>query len=172
LSRPERSGRALKTAIEAEKKSLRNYLDFALKTDDPSGKNMFIRLASDEAEHVSILECQARHLQEHGDWLKLEIEPSEVEMIVPRLERRDIKVRGTSGHNQLAALEIALALELKAMEYYRHQHRLETDAKARDMYQRLAKMEEAHYELIQAELDSITNTGFWFGLREFSLEIE
>jgi hypothetical protein len=40
------------------------------------------------------------------------------------------------------------------------------------MYLRLAEMEEAHYELIQAEIDAIGNTGFWLGLREFSLEIE
>ena len=164
--------RVLKTAIEAEKKSLHNYLQFGLKTDDVSGKNMFLRLAGDEFEHMNILERQTRSIQESGDWLKLDIETSDVEMIVPRLGDKDVKIRGTSGQDQLSALRTALALEKRAQDFYANQARLATDRKARDMYQRLSQMEEAHYELIQAEMDVITNTGFWLGLREFSLEIE
>lgn len=164
--------KALKTAIEAEKKSLKNYLEFGLKTDDASGKNMFLRLASDELEHVNILERQSQSLQESGDWLKIEIEPSDVEMIVPRLGEKDVKIRGTSGQDQVTALHIALALEKRAQEFYANQAKQTDDRKAREMYLRLAEMEEAHYELIQAEIDAIGNTGFWLGLREFSLEIE
>lgn len=164
--------KALKTAIAAEKKSLRNYLEFGLKTDDASGKNMFLRLAADELEHVNILERQSRSLQECGDWLKIEIEPSDVEMIVPRLGEKDVKIRGTSGQDQVTALHTALALEKRAHEFYANQAKQTPDHKAREMYLRLAEMEEAHYELIQAEIDAIGNTGFWLGLREFSLEIE
>jgi rubrerythrin len=167
-----RARKALKTAIEAEKKSLKNYLEFGLKTDDASGKNMFLRLASDELEHVNILERQSQSLQESGDWLKIEIEPSDVEMIVPRLGEKDVKIRGTSGQDQVTALHIALALEKRAQEFYANQAKQTDDRKAREMYLRLAEMEEAHYELIQAEIDAIGNTGFWLGLREFSLEIE
>jgi rubrerythrin len=164
--------RALKTAIVAEKKSLANYLEFGLRTDDASGKNMFLRLASDELEHVNILERQSQSLQESGDWLKIEIEPSDVEMIVPRLGEKDVKIRGTSGQDQVTALHTALALEKRSHDFYAVQARQTNDAKAREMYQRLAEMEAAHYELVQAEIDAIGNTGFWLGLREFSLEIE
>lgn len=164
--------RALKTAIEAEKKSLDNYLQFGLKTEDSSGKNMFLRLAADELEHWDILERQSRSLQESGDWLKLEIKPSEVEAIVPRLSDRDIRVKGTRGLDQLSALHAALALEKRAQEFYAGQARNTSDPAARAMFERLAEMEDAHYELIRAEIDAITSTGFWFGLREFSLEIE
>jgi len=167
-----RAGKALKTAIEAEKKSLKNYLEFGLKTDDPSGKNMFLRLASDELEHLNILQRQSQSLQESGDWLKIEIEPSDVEMIVPRLGEKDVKIRGTSGQDQVTALHAALALEKRAHDFYAGQAKLTDDRKAREMYLRLAEMEAAHYELIQAEIDAIGNTGFWLGLREFSLEIE
>lgn len=164
--------KVLKTAIEAEKKSLKNYLEFGLKTDDASGKNMFLRLASDELEHVNLLERQSHSLQECGDWLKIEIEPSDVEMIVPRLGEKDLKIRGTSGQDQVTALHTALALEKRAHDFYSVQARQADDSKAREMYQRLAEMEAAHYELVQAEIDAIGNTGFWLGLREFSLEIE
>jgi rubrerythrin len=167
-----RALKALKTAIAAEKKGLDTYLGFALRTDDVSGKNMFIRLASDEFEHLNILERQARSLNESGDWLKVDIERSEVEAVVPRLDDKDVKIRGTRGQDQVSALHIALNLEKKATEFYRTQTRSARDRKAREMYERLTAMEEAHYELLQAELDNISRTGFWFGLREFSLEIE
>lgn len=164
--------KALKTALAAEKKSLRTYLDFGLKTDDASGKNTFIRLATDEFEHIDILERQLKSIRESGDWVHVEIEPSDVELVIPRLNDKDLKVRGTSGQDQLSALRTALHLEKRAQEFYTTQAKAATDANAREMYQRLAKMEEAHYELLQAEIDVIANTGFWFGLREFSLEIE
>jgi rubrerythrin len=164
--------KALKTAVEAEKKSLDTYLHFALRTDDASGKNMFIRLAADEFEHMNILERQSKSIEESGDWLKVEIETSDVEMVVPRLGEKDIKIRGTSGQDQLTALHTALALEKRAQDFYNTQARATVDANAREMYHRLAEMEVAHYELIQAEIDAIGNTGFWLGLREFSLEIE
>jgi rubrerythrin len=172
MSAEELALRALKTAIGAEKKSLRTYLEFALHTDDASGKNTFIRLAHDEFEHMDLLERQAENIQECGDWLKLEIEASDVELIVPRLSHKDVKVRGTSGQDQLAALRIALALEKRAHDFYAAQTRNAADPNAQEMYHRLAEMEEAHYELIQTEIDTISRTGFWFGLREFSLEIE
>ena len=114
----------------------------------------------------------AYEMLKSGDWLKIEIEPSDVEMIVPRLGEKDVKIRGTSGQDQVTALHVALALEKRAHDFYANQGRHTGDRKARDMYLRLAEMEEAHYELIQAEIDAIGNTGFWLGLREFSLEIE
>ncbi len=46
------------------------------------------------------------------------------------------------------------------------------DAGARKTFRKLMEMEEAHYEIIQAELDSITKTGFWFQIPEFNLEEE
>ena len=63
-------------------------------------------------------------------------------------------------------------MEKTAAEFYRAQAKAADDGKAREMYQRLAAMEEAHCELVQAEIDAIGKTGFWLGLREFSLEIE
>jgi len=40
------------------------------------------------------------------------------------------------------------------------------------MFQRLMEMEEFHYELLSAELDSINESGFWFTIPEFNLEVE
>lgn len=163
---------ALATAIEAEKQSLRNYLKFAWNTGDSSGKQMFVRLATDEFEHMRLLETQQASLAQSGVWQPASVDATVVEQIVPRLSDKSLRIRGAEGQNQLSALNTALDLERSAQAFYEEQSRKVQAEPARAMFARLAEMEAAHYALIQAEIDSIQQTGFWFGLREFTLESE
>ena len=158
---------ALTTAIEAEKRSLHKYLGFAWDTRDGSGKQMFIRLATDEFEHMRVLETWQGDRQPSAA-----IEPSIIERLVPRLSDKSLQIHGSEGQNQLSALSAALDLELSARAFYEEQSRKVRAEPARAMFARLAEMEAAHYALIQAEIDNIQQTGFWFGLREFTLESE
>jgi rubrerythrin len=164
--------KALETALEAEKTGLINYLNFAYQTKDETGKNMFLRLAMDEFEHMRILERQAHSIQREECFLAVTIEPSAIERLVPKLQDKDLRIRGKHGIDQLAALRTALALEDQAIKFYRNQGQAGQDLNAKTMYERLVEMEQAHYEILQAEIDAIEKTGFWFNLREFSLEIE
>ncbi len=157
---------ALATALEAEKQSLRGYLRLAWDTRDNSGKQMFIRLATDEFEHMRLLET----------WLAgqppVAVEPSAIERLVPRLSDKSLQIRGTSGQHQLDALNTALELERSAQTFYEEHARSAPPGPVRDAFTRLAEMEAAHYALIQAEIDNIRQDGFWFGLPEFTLESE
>ncbi|MCX8015110.1 MAG: ferritin family protein [candidate division WOR-3 bacterium] len=164
--------KALETAINAEKTGLKTYIDFGYQTKDISGKNMFLRLAADEFEHMTILEKQRASLQEKECWLPVKIKKSDIEKLTPELKSKVKKIKGTEGLDQMSALRTALDLEDRAIKFYKEQAQLATDTIAKEMYLRLAEMEQAHYELIQAEIDYIEKTGFWFDLREFSLEIE
>ena len=164
--------RALEIALSTEKNGLKTYIDFAYRTHDESGKNMFIRLAADEFEHMTILEKQRESIQEKECWIAVKLEKSEIEKLTPALKEKVKKVKGSEGLDQMSALQTALDMENRAIKFYAEQVQISTDLKAKDMYIRLVKMEQAHYELIQAEIDYIEKTGFWFDLREFSLEIE
>jgi len=164
--------KTLEIAINAEKTGLKTYLNFGYKTKDESGKNMFLRLASDELEHMTILEKQRESIQENQCWITVKLEKSEIEKLTPALKAKIQKIKGSEGLDQMSALRTALDLEDRAIKFYREQAQASIDPKAKDMYERLVKMEQAHYELIQAEIDYIEKTGFWFNLREFSLEIE
>lgn len=164
--------KALEFALEAEKTGLSSYLNFAYQTKDPTGKNMFLRLAMDEFDHMRLLEQQARNLQSTECFLPVTIEPSEIEKLVPKLSAKDLRIRGEHGVSELGALKTALNLEDEAIKFYRAQTKTATDENAKMMYSRLAEMEQAHYDLLQAEIDAIEKTGFWFNFREFSLEIE
>lgn len=157
---------ALGTALEAEKQSLRGYLRLAWQTRDGSGKQMFIRLATDEFEHMRLIERWRA-----GQPLVV-IEQSDIERLVPRLSDKSRQIRGTNGQRQLDALNTALELERSAQAFYEEHARSAPPGPVRGAFTRLAAMEAAHYALIQAEIDNIQQTGFWFGLPEFTLESE
>ena len=164
--------KALLIGIEAEKESLRRYLESAWTTRDPAGRAMFIRLATDEFEHMRLLEGQQASLERSGAWQPVEVPPSFIEELVPKLSKTSLRIRGTSGQNDRSALEEALELETRARDFYYRQARSADSDAARTMFFRLADMEQAHVELVQAELDNIQRDGFWFGMQEFTLESE
>lgn len=163
---------ALRTAIEMEKESLSRYLQFARKTKDASGKNMFIRLATDEFSHMDMLNRVLDNLMEQKGWIMVDIDRSEVEKVVPKLRKQDVRIRTTEGLDELSALETALELEERGIRYYKEQGERAESEEAEKLYKRLEEMEMSHYDLIMSELDYIKNTGFWFGVREFSLEAD
>ena len=163
---------AMKLAMETEKRGLENYLNFALKTKDETGKNMFVLLARDELDHFEILERAFSKLEIAGNWEEIKIRQSLVERVVPKLRERDVKVKGESGIDQVDAIRAAMEQERRSAELYREQYAKATDPNARKIFQTLMDMEEAHYDILQAELDNISETGFWFKIPEFNLEEE
>ena len=161
---------ALKTAIEIEKNGLVTFLKFAKQTKDETGKNMFIQLALDEDEHRSILEKQLNKLLEDGVWQEVEVPKSAIERVAPKIKEKTQKIKGQSGLAEVDALNAALDLERQAAKFFREKAELVDEAAAKDLFNRLAEWEESHFDIIQAELDAINNTGFWFGIPEFQMD--
>ncbi|HIH72083.1 MAG TPA: rubrerythrin, partial [Thermococcaceae archaeon] len=46
------------------------------------------------------------------------------------------------------------------------------DENVRKIFNELAKVEKAHYELLKAQYDSVTKTGIWMDYQDFSLEVD
>lgn len=162
----------LENAIEAEKESLREYLDWAWQTRDPAGKNVFVRLASEEFEHMRLLETQRSALKETGECRPAPVPTSLVERLLPRIPAKSMQVRGIAGQTELSALQVALEHENRTARFYAEQVGTTADPAAQQVFRRLSEMELAHVALIQAELDNIQRDGFWFDIREFTLESE
>ncbi|MBI5038672.1 MAG: ferritin family protein [Nitrospirae bacterium] len=161
---------ALKKAIMVEKEAMKRYMEYAKATKNVSGKNMFLTLALDEWNHMSILEKQLDSISGRNIWYSAEISKSEIELLVPKLKETRTKSNQESGLTDIEALSTALREERKANEYYLKQAGLMTDPGAKKMYLRLAEMEEAHYQILEAELDGIKGTGFWLGIPEFTMD--
>jgi len=102
--------------------------------------------------------------------IKIEIPKSEIEQVAPTIRDKQQKTRGESGLLEIDALNTALDLERKAAKFFREQASLVDNPDAKALFIRLAEWEDAHFDLIQAELDSIQGTGFWFGIPEFQMD--
>jgi len=162
--------KALKTAIDIEDNGLVTFLKFARRTKHEFGKNMFIRLAMDENEHRRILEKQLHHLAEGQPWVEINVPKYEIENVAPTMTDRQQKITAETGGAETEALRIALDLERKAAKFFREQAATAKDPKAKSLFEQLAQWEDAHFDLIQAEMDSINNTGFWFNVPEFKMD--
>jgi rubrerythrin len=162
--------RNLRTAIEIEDNGLATFLKFARQTKIEAGKNMFIRLAMDENEHRRILEKQLTHLMEGKALEHIEIPKSEIEMVAPAIREKQQKTKGESDIGELDALNTALDLERKAAKFFRDHAEQAKDPEAKALFMRLAEWEDSHFDLIQAELDHINQTGSWFDVREFRMD--
>jgi rubrerythrin len=160
----------LRSAEESEKEALLNYLKFARQTQDIGGKNMFIRLAMDEFGHMTLLGNQINNLMAQKGWQAVEVDRSAVEPLLPKISQKDIQTMGKANTNELSALETARALEQRAIDYYSTNARNTAFPEIQATFKRLAEMEEAHYTMIQAEIDNIKKTGFWFDTIEYSVE--
>lgn len=160
----------LKTAIQVEENGYNTFQKFASETKDESGKRMFQRLAKDEIEHRQILEKQLKTLSEGGSWQSIQIPPSKVEKLIPAIRDKAKRTTGESGLGELDALNTALDLERKAAEFFREKASQVGNPEAKALFLRLAEWEDAHFELIQSELDNIKNTGLWFGIPEFRMD--
>lgn len=160
----------LKTAIQVEENGYNTFAKFAKETQDETGKKMFQRLAKDEMEHRTILEKQLKALSEGGSWGSIQIPQSSIERLLPSIRDKQKRTKGESGLGELDALNTALDLERKTAQFFREKAAEVSNTEAKDMFMRLAEWEDAHFELIQSELDNIKNTGLWFGIPEFRMD--
>ncbi len=164
---------ALKFAIELEKEGMKAYLDMALATGSPEGKNMFVWLAREELAHMKLFEEMLKEVEGEGvAETKGELEREEALMkeMMPKVKKLEVERGGKAEVHELDALRAALQLEVKTRDFYKEQAQKAEDPKVRDLFARLAEVEQGHYELIQAQIDYATQTGFWFGVREFNIE--
>jgi rubrerythrin len=164
---------AIRTAIEFEKKVHKVYSDAAAKISDPIGQRIFRQLAKEEAGHLSYLQDRLAEWQKNGH-----VNIRELPTVVPD------KKRIAEGHKRLAnsmkskrpaASEVeflrrAFEAEKETSAFY-HQMVSELSGDHQQLFARFVEIEEGHLTIVQAEIDSVQGTGFWFDMQEFDLEM-
>lgn len=160
----------LETAIKVEENGYATFKRLSDNSQNETGKKMFARLAKDELEHKEMLERQLKTLDEYGRINKIEIPESAVEKLLPAIREKQKRTKGESGLGEVDALNTALDLERKTAQFFRDKAEEIDSEEVKEMFLRLAEWEDSHLELIQAELDYVKNTGFWFGTPEFKMD--
>lgn len=162
---------AILTAIEYETRVRDHYLNSADKIRNSAGRRVFELLASEEQGHVDYLLARLGQWRRdgtvgmfsltsalpNGDELKKALKT------VEHLEPQDIL------DDERQVLDVALNLEKETSDYYR---RLigQVESPAREMFQRFLEIEDGHVAMVQAEIDYLSDNGFWFDFTEFNME--
>ena len=163
---------ALATALEFERKVLAVYEEAATQAADPVGRRVFQHLAREEAGHVAYLKSRLAEWQQCGH-----LSQEALASAVPSRERiaagRKAMAKPLQG-NPASAIEAeylrkALAAERETSAFYRTMVG-EVAEEQRQLFARFLEIEEGHVAIVEAELDAVTGSGFWFGIKEFDLE--
>ena len=162
---------AITQAIDYETRIRDLYRDAVQGTADPKGRHVFQALADDEQRHIDYLE--AKRTQWYGEG-RITVESlaahiPAAELLVANLEDLEQTMAREDRTDEKRMLSKALQVEVETSAFYRRMvAQMEGDARA--MFARFLEIEDGHIAAVQAELDYISHTGFWFDFQEFDLE--
>ena len=165
---------SIKTAIVYEKKVRATYAAAAKRAEDATAKKVFLTLAEEEQGHVTYLESRLMEWQKEGrlsDQKLRTVLPSS-ERIAAGVKRLRSQVAQRKGSHaaELDSLRQALAAEDETSAFYRRMVG-ELPGEGQSLFSRFLEIEDGHAAIVQAEMDSVTQSGFWFDLKEFDLEL-
>jgi rubrerythrin len=160
---------ALKIALQTERDGYRFYQEAATKTEDPSGKEMFERLARDEFIHERMVNERIVALKEKGQWNKVskdEWRRSKMPVVKsPIFSREEIENNVSRYTYEISALRLAYLIEKDAATFYTQAAENIDFPEAEEMFRELAKWEKSHQDILQKEYEFLsdqfkTNMGF------------
>ena len=163
--------KAIKTAIEYEIRVRDVYADAVKNTKNDTARRVFQRLADEEQGHVAYLESRLTEWQKTGKLTaeKLATAIPEKRAIEAGVKKLDDKMQEPDKYGEAQMLTKALDVEIETSNFYQKMVD-ELELEPQQMFQRFLEIEEGHLALVQAELDQLNGTGFWFDFREFDLE--
>ena len=78
------------------------------------------------------------------------------------------KMAAVDPDNDLQMLEQAMELEVETSNFYKRMVR-ELPPEGQKFFARFVEIEEGHLAIVQAEMDHIAKSGYWFNFREIDL---
>jgi len=165
--------KAIKTAIDYEMKVRDVYASAVANAKNETAKRVFKQLAKEEQGHVDYLESRLTEWKGTG-----KLRAKKLETIIPTkgaiedgVKKLESKMKEADKFGEAQMLTKALDVEIETSKFY-EQMVNQLEAEPQRMFQRFLEIEEGHLAIVQAELDSLNGTGFWFDFREFNLESE
>ena len=162
---------AIKTAIGYETKIQKLYREAQQLVVDPVGKSVFQALADDEQNHVAYLKDRLEQWQKTGrisaEALQTTIPKKEV--ISRGVNKLSSRMAREDRNDEKQMLSKALSVEIETSEFYERMVS-EMQAEGRQMFARFLEIEAGHITIVQAQLDYISQTGYWFDFKEFDME--
>lgn len=161
----------IKESIKLELNGQSFFEQVANKTHNELGKKMFLKLANDEAQHLKVFSDIFTEMV--GEGWKEQLGDLESKKDAPMIDALAKKVESAgkeSRASELEAIGIAMNLERNAIEFFSNAAQKTSDEKARGIFNKIADEEKLHYDLLQAQHDHLSNSGFWFDIAEFRMD--
>jgi rubrerythrin len=143
----------LQVAIQTEIDGHNFYQRFAERTEDPSARAIFDRLARDEIMHLELLYNTKAMLEESGHWAEYKGVALDVPAGAPIFSRERVDQNLVDHTSDLSALRVAYLIEKDAFDFYTRAAQETDDANGKRMFSDLAKMEKGHLDLLQGEYE-------------------
>lgn len=162
---------AINTAIAYETRIRDLYQEAADTSEDAAGKNLFQTLANDEQRHIDYLESRLKQWTETG---KITLEaltttlPSRA-ALSEEMAKLEAGMARDDREIEQQMLTKALQVEQETSDFYQKMVDAMTD-EAGEMFARFLQIENEHIDIVQAELDFVMRTGYWFDIKEFDME--
>lgn len=165
----------LRHAVEMEVQGKDFYERAAGRMKNQRGKDMFKSLSRQEVVHIDVLEDQLNRFIHDKVWsslkeLKKEAEEHPQKSVFDDSHIKNIKLDPAAG--ELDVIRLGMEVEKKSVEYYGEAGRESADSKAKELFNWLVAQETGHLQILQAEFDYRTKSGFYYDTAEFSLETE
>lgn len=162
---------AIREAVEYETRILEIYTQAEQAVADARGRKVLHMLADEERGHVAYLQEKLKQWQNQGK-LRFDTLPSRLPSL-DSIHTEAGKIADQFSGKPLARerqiLERALKAEIETSKFYEGLVAMLT-GDGRRMFARFLEIENEHLQLVQAELDFVTRSGFWFDFPEIDME--
>jgi rubrerythrin len=160
---------AIREAIKLEINGKAVFDHAAEVTHNELGKKMFRKLAEDETKHLDTFSQLFSQVMGGEEWKKF-VDKEEVQSRSSLIEELAPRMKKEGRAGEIEAIRIGMELEKKAIDFFEKSAREATDPKAKEIFEKICEEERLHYDLLQAEYDSVTKSGFWFDVAEFRMD--
>jgi rubrerythrin len=160
---------AIKTAIEYEVKVRDAYLHAAKNSADETGKKIFKVLGQEEQTHVNYLRERLEEWQKTGKVTSEKLgtvvpSPAKIAEGVEKMEKH--LPRQPEG-SERDLLQTALDLEKETSSFY--EKMAAEMGKDGEVFDRFLEIEKGHVAIVQAEMDYLNGSGYFFDFQEFAM---
>ena len=160
---------AIKGAILLEVNGRKFFNHAADVTQHESGKKMFRFLAEEEVKHLKTFTELFGQILGSKDWRK-HLSSHELEGEAPLVEKLKERMKREEGKGETEALSIGMQLEMDAINFFQNAASETDDPVAKKIFTDICDEEKFHYDLLQAQHDSVTKSGFWLDSAEFQMD--
>jgi rubrerythrin len=162
----------LQTAIRMEVAGKEFYQQASRKSGNKLAKELFQRLANEEAEHQKKFEEIYEALKRGQDWPDVEL-PSEKAKKLKSIFAQATKELGNRfkvAESELEAIKTAVDMEIKTYDLYRSRSEQSTLPREKRFYEALSAEERGHHLALLDSYDYLTDPAGWFVMKEHRLD--